>query len=145
MWTAQLPRLISSAKSKLLYGYAGASILFGLFYLTACSAPVFPDNKPTKSEVPFLGTQLTQEAINSWSLKVDQQRQKYKTQWSNTKRSCYQRFFVNACLRKALETYRKQTSVLRKQNIELNRQRRVLQEIDRQLRLKENQIKLQQR
>lgn len=144
MWIAQSPK--PQLRTQSLYRHtmriAAVVLVCGA---TACSAPVFPDNTPTKAEVPFLGSQLTQTEIATWAAQIAQQRQNHAQQWANAKRACYQRFFVNSCLQKALEIHRTQSAVLRKQDIELNRQRRFLQEIDRQLRLKANQSKLSKR
>lgn len=147
MWTALLHKpsteAIIARHARPLGGfYWRLCTLMTVCVLAACTAPVFPDNTPTKAEVPFLGAQLTQQEIATWAAQIAQQRQTYDKQWVEAKKACYQRFFVNACLHQALEAHRRQSAVLRKQDIELNRQRRFLQEIDRQLRLQKNQHEL---
>ena len=111
--------------------------------LTACSTPQFPDPAPTKEEVPFLGQQMTQEQIGQWQDKISAERAQLEQTFYRQKVDCYQRFFVNTCLRKQELAYRKKESALRKQEIELRRQERVLTEIDKQLRLKERQQRVQ--
>lgn len=107
---------------------------------TACTPPTLPDKTPTKEEVPFLGQQLTQEQIAQWREKVSQQRGLLQQRWEREKVECYQRFAVNACLRKSRQQYVLEEAVFRKQELELNRQSRVLTEIDKQLRLRERGV-----
>lgn len=147
MWIAQLPKpqmIKHQARIRKLRVYMlRVSAGLAMCVFSACSAPIFPNNTPTKAEVPFLGDQLTQAEIKIWTAQITQQSQDHTQQWSKAKRACYQRFFINACLHNALATYRAQSAILNKQKIELNHQRRALQEIDRQLRLQKNQKKLQ--
>lgn len=105
--------------------------------LAACTPPKFPDTTPTKEEVPFLGQQMTHEQIGQWLAKVAAQRAQLQQTLQAQKVECYQRFFVNTCLRQSQQSYQRQAAILRKQEIELRRQERVLVEIDKQLRLKE--------
>ena len=105
--------------------------------LAACTPPKFPDTTPTKEEVPFLGQQMTHEQIGQWLVKVAAQRAQLQQTLQAQKAECYQRFFVNTCLRQSQQSYQRQVAILRKQEIELRRQERVLVEIDKQLRLKE--------
>ena len=110
--------------------------------LTACAAPKFPDPVPTKEDVPFLGQQMTQEQIGQWQDRISAQRAQLEQTHYQQKVECYQRFFVNTCLRKHQQAYQLREAVLRKQEIELRRQERVLTEIDKQLRLKERQQRM---
>ncbi|MDO4794574.1 MAG: hypothetical protein Q4A28_01340 [Brachymonas sp.] len=105
--------------------------------LAACTPPTFPDPAPTKEEVPFLGQQMTHAQIGQWLAKVAAQRAQLQQTLQAQKMGCYQRFFVNTCLRQSRQSYQQQAAILRKQEIELRRQERVLVEIDKQLRLKE--------
>lgn len=105
--------------------------------LAACTPPKFPDTTPTKEEVPFLGQQMTHEQIGQWLAKVVAQRAQLQQTLQAQKMECYQRFFVNTCLRQSQQSYQQRAAILRKQEIELRRQERVLVEIDKQLRLKE--------
>ena len=106
--------------------------------ITGCTAPKLPEKTPTKEEVPFLGQQMTQEQITQWHTRISSVREQLQQDLRTGKADCYQRFFVNACLRDRLQEFREKESILRKQEIELHRQERVLTEIDKQLRLKEN-------
>ena len=103
--------------------------------LAACTAPKIPDPAPTKEEVPFLGQQLTQQEITRLRQQVEGQRATLRLGWENDQRACYQRFWVDACLKQERRTFLAQDLVLQKQGVELNRQDRRLKEIDRQLRL----------
>lgn len=107
--------------------------------ITGCTAPKLPEKTPTKEEVPFLGQQMTQEQITQWHARISGVREQLQQDLRTGKADCYQRFFVNACLRNRLQEFREKEAILRKQEIELYRQERVLTEIDKQLRLKENQ------
>lgn len=107
--------------------------------ITGCTAPKLPEKTPTKEEVPFLGQQMTQEQITQWHARISGVREQLQQDLRTGKADCYQRFFVNACLRNHLQEFREKEAILRKQEIELYRQERVLTEIDKQLRLKENQ------
>ena len=107
--------------------------------ITGCTAPKLPEKTPTKEEVPFLGQQMTQEQITQWHARISGVREQLQQDLRTGKADCYQRFFVNACLRNRLQEFREKEAILRKQEIELYRQDRVLTEIDKQLRLKENQ------
>ena len=66
------------------------------------------------------------------------QRAQLQQTLSEQKEQCYQRFFVNTCLRQSQQAYQEKAAVLRKQEIELRRQERVLIEVDKRLRLKES-------
>lgn len=117
---------------------AAATAMLGLGgLLAACTPPKFPDTAPTKEEVPFLGQQMTQEQINRWLAQIAAQRAQLQQQLHEQKVACYQRFFVNTCLRTNQQAHQEKMAVLRKQEIELRRQERVLIEVDKQLRLKE--------
>ena len=120
-----------------VFGLAAACLA-----LAACSTPKFPDPVPTKEEVPFLGQQMTQEQIGQWQERISAQRAQLEQTHYQQKVECYQRFFVNTCLRKHQQAYQLREAVLRKQEIELRRQERVLTEIDKQLRLKERQQRM---
>lgn len=118
---------------------AAATAMLGLGgLLAACTPPKFPDTAPTKEEVPFLGQQMTQEQINRWLAQIAAQRAQLQQQLHEQKVACYQRFFVNTCLRTNQQAHQEKMAVLRKQEIELRRQERVLIEVDKQLRLKEH-------
>ena len=106
--------------------------------ITGCTAPKLSEKTPTKEEVPFLGQQMTQEQITQWHTRISSVREQLQQDLRTGKTDCYQRFFVNACLRDRLQEFLEKESILRKQEIELHRQERVLTEIDKQLRLKEN-------
>jgi hypothetical protein len=107
--------------------------------ITGCTAPKLPEKTPTKEEVPFLGQQMTQEQITQWHVRISGVREQLQQDLRTGKTDCYQRFFINACLRNRLQEFREKEAILRKQEIELYRQERILTEIDKQLRLKENQ------
>ena len=118
---------------------AAATAMLGLGgLLAACTPPKFPDTVPTKEEVLFLGQQMTQEQINRWLAQIAAQRAQLQQQLHEQKVACYQRFFVNTCLRTNQQAHQEKMAVLRKQEIELRRQERVLIEVDKQLRLKEH-------
>lgn len=123
--------------------FASALMLAVCMLATACTPPTLPNPTPTKEEVPFLGQQMTQEQIAQWRQQVSTQRAQNQQTWSEEKQACYQRFAVNACLRKGRRHFLQKEAVLRKQDIELNRQSRVLTEIDKQLRLKEKGVEQQ--
>lgn len=105
--------------------------------LAACTPPKIPDPTPTPEEVLFLGRQLTQQDIAQLHQQVKGQRANLRQGWEADKRNCYQRFWVDACLKQQRRDYLAQDLVLQKQEVELNRQDRRLQEIDRQLRLQQ--------
>lgn len=137
MWTAQLHDALGKARRVPQWRACSALCLIAGVLLTACTPPVMPSNVPTKEEVPFLGQQMTQEQINQWLAQIAEQRTQLQQALSGEKEQCYQRFFVNTCLRKSRQAYEQKAAVLRKQEIELRRQERVLIEVDKQLRLKE--------
>ena len=122
---------------KSLAALGALALVYGA--ITGCTAPKLPEKTPTKEEVPFLGQQMTQEQITQWHARISGVREQLQQDLRTGKADCYQRFFVNACLRNRLQEFREKEAVLRKQEIELYRQERVLTEIDKQLRLKENQ------
>ena len=144
MWTARLHDALGNARraTQRRAGRVLCAILRAIagVPLTACTPPVMPSNVPTKEEVPFLGQQMTQEQINQWLARIAEQRTQLQHTLSGEKEQCYQRFFVNTCLRKSRQAYQQKAAVLRKQEIELRRQERVLIEIDKQLRLKEREM-----
>ena len=116
----------------------GGALAAAAVMLAACTPPTFPSNTPTKEEVPFLGQQMTQEQIGQWLERVATERAQLQQTLSGQKEQCYQRFFVNTCLRQSQQAYQEKAAVLRKQEIELRRQERVLIEVDKRLRLKES-------
>ena len=142
MWTARLHDALGNARraTQRRAGRVLCAILCAIagVPLTACTPPVMPSNVPTKEEVPFLGQQMTQEQIGQWLERVATERAQLQQTLSEQKEQCYQRFFVNTCLRQSQQAYQEKAAVLRKQEIELRRQERVLIEVDKRLRLKES-------
>lgn len=140
-WAAPVARRLQSLRQLLhrpALRSAAVTAALGLAgLLAACTPPKFPDPAPTKEEVPFLGQQMTHAQISQWLAKVAAQRAQLQQTLQAQKVECYQRFFVNTCLRQSQQSYQQQAAILRKQEIELRRQERVLVEIDKQLRLKE--------
>lgn len=144
MWTVPSPEVslhtpvVGHMRHRTAWRAVALTAALGLAgMLAACTPPKFPDTTPTKEEVPFLGQQMTHEQIGQWLAKVAAQRAQLQQTLQAQKVECYQRFFVNTCLRQSQQSYQRQAAILRKQEIELRRQERVLVEIDKQLRLKE--------